>query len=61
MSYIPKFQIGNETVTIFRRWACPTLTAVCLPNFLRLVQGASYIYKYILAPCTKFCHLANLL
>lgn len=33
MSYIPKFQIGNETVTIFRRWACPTLTAVCLPNF----------------------------
>ncbi len=28
-----KFQIGNETVTIFRRWACPTLTAVCLPNF----------------------------
>ncbi len=33
MSYIPKFQIGNETVTIFRRWACPTLTAVCPPNF----------------------------
>ena len=33
MSYIPKFQIGNETVTIFRRWACPTLTVVCLPNF----------------------------
>ncbi len=72
MSYIPKFQIGNETVTIFRRWACPTLTAVCLPNFrvqrygfllklanhliiniFGLVQGASYIYKYILAPCTK--------
>ena len=30
---LSKFQIGNETVTIFRRWACPTLTAVCLPNF----------------------------
>ena len=22
-------------------------------NILQLVQGASYIYKYILAPCTK--------
>ena len=31
--YFPIFQIGNETVTIFRRWACPTLTSVCLPNF----------------------------
>ena len=30
---LSKFQIGNETVTIFRRWACPTLTSVCLPNF----------------------------
>ena len=30
---LSKFQIGNETVTIFRCWACPTLTAVCLPNF----------------------------
>ena len=32
MSYIPKFQIGNETVTIFRSRACPTLKAVYLPN-----------------------------
>ena len=28
---LSKFQIGNETVTIFRCWACPTLTVfVCL-------------------------------
>ncbi|RJV59752.1 hypothetical protein DWW34_06210 [Bacteroides sp. AF15-23LB] len=33
ISYIPKFQIGNETVTIFICWSCPTLTAACLPNF----------------------------
>ena len=44
MSYIPKFQIGNETVTIFRRWACPTLTAVCLPNFR--VQRYVFLLKY---------------
>ena len=43
MSYIPKFQIGNETVTIFRRWACPTLTAVCLPNFW--VQRYGFLLK----------------
>ena len=43
MSYIPKFQIGNETVTIFRRWACPTLTAVCLPNFR--VQRYGFLLK----------------
>ena len=30
---LSKFQIGNETVTIFRCWACPTLTAVCLLTF----------------------------
>ena len=30
---LSKFQIGNETVTIFTHEACPTLTAVCLPNF----------------------------
>ena len=33
ISYIPKIQIGNETVTIFICWSCPTLTVVCLPNF----------------------------
>ena len=43
MSYIPKFQIGNETVTIFRCWACPTLTAVCLPNFR--VQRYGFLLK----------------
>ena len=40
---LSKFQIGNETVTIFRRWACPTLTAVCLPNFR--VQRYGFLLK----------------
>ena len=26
---------------------------ILIINILNLVQGASYIYKYILAPCTK--------
>ncbi len=40
---LSKFQIGNETVTIFRCWACPTLTAVCLPNFR--VQRYGFLLK----------------
>ena len=40
---LSKFQIGNETVTIFRCWACPTLTAVCLPNFR--VQRYCFLLK----------------
>lgn len=40
---LSKFQIGNETVTIFRYWACPTLTAVCLPNFR--VQRYGFLLK----------------
>ena len=44
MSCIPKFQIGNETVTIFICWTCPTLTAVCLPNFR--VQRYGFLLKY---------------
>ena len=68
---LSKFQIGNETVTIFRCWACPLWPLfVCLTfgfkdtaffetrkyliiNIFGLVQGASYIYKYILAPWLK--------
>lgn len=44
MSCIPKFQIGNETVTIFICWTCPTLTAVCLPNFR--VRRYGFLLKY---------------
>ena len=40
---LSKFQIGNETVTIFRCWVCPTLTAVCLPNFR--VQRYGFLLK----------------
>ena len=40
---LSKFQIGNETVTIFRCWACQTLTAVCLPNFR--VQRYGFLLK----------------
>ena len=43
-TFLSKFQIGNETVTIFRCWACPTLTAVCLPNFR--VQRYGFLLKY---------------
>ena len=34
---------AKETVTIFRCWACPTLTAVCLPNFR--VQRYGFLLK----------------
>lgn len=67
---LSKFQIGNETVTIFINAfvrLCPLF--VCLshgfkdttlfritqmPEYKRyhVGQGASYIYRYILAPCT---------
>ncbi len=35
--------LEEETVTIFRCWACPTLTAVCLPNFR--VQRYGFLLK----------------
>ena len=47
----PKFQIGNETVTISIVHYFEIHKSLKI-NLLRLVQGAS-IYKYILAPCTK--------
>lgn len=44
MSYIPKFQIGNETVTIFAGFICPALSAVCLP--ISRVQRYNTFFNY---------------
>lgn len=41
---LSKFQIGNETVTIFAGFICPALSAVCLP--ISRVQRYNTFFNY---------------